>query len=539
MTLIMDLSTDEIRMLMSTYCHDLSVEQKKPVRAVLRGNNIFLTGGAGTGKTYVLKALNQALQGAFLNVVVCAPTGIAALNIGGVTIHNVFNLNANICINDNNKLIIHAPKVIQAADVIIIDEISMVRMDLFDAVVAGIRKAEKKKNKKIQVVVCGDFCQLPPVINNNAGDRKLLEQYYNRDIGLGFAFQGNEWNKCNFKIYTLTKSFRQKDSEFLENLNKLRIGDSTAIPYFNAFSSQRPFWDAPYLSFTNSKAKQINQDNLNQLAGESISLQATYTGDANINSVDIPNEIRVKIGARVILSINDNYNHPDARSVEYEYRIIKYEYREPFYLNGTWATVVDYYGDDALCLDIDNGQRILLSRHAYPVYTYLINPSGQIQRKLIGKVQQYPIQLGYATTIHKSQGQTYSAVNVDPSTYGRSVSGLIYVALSRVKSIDGLHLMRYLHPTDLFLHPDVLDFYAGKFARKQGRPRKYSDSKVVSVPVELEKHVKKEIEKNTPLPMHHVSHKKTGKRVSIRVPDNLLPHVKDEIIKWRKELKKR
>ena len=533
-----ELSTDTIRTLMNTYCQDLTVEQKKPVRTVLRGKNVFISGGAGTGKSYVLTAMIEALKGAGKNVVVCAPTGVAALNIGGVTLHKVFNLKAEICINSNGKLITHAPKVIQSADVVIIDEISMVRIDLFDSVISGIKKAERKTGKKIQVVVCGDFFQLAPVIQSNSKDRDILERYYGRDIGLAFAFQGDEWANCHFTSFTLTRSFRQdNNSEFLENLNKIRIGDVSAISYFNSHANPYTIKNAPHLAFSNINVNRINAECLRKIPGETITLKAEYLGDATPGT-DIPDEIVVKKGARVILTINDRYDHPDVCSLKYQCGLIKKEDPEPFFQNGTVAQISEYYGEDNLCLNIDEKPQILLHRHTYPVYAYKVNSSGKIEREQIGAIKQYPVQLGYAITIHKAQGQTYSAINLDPSTYDRAVSGLIYVALSRIRSIEGLHLSRNLHADDIYVHQDVLDFYQGKFKRQKGRPRKYIDSKVVSVPVELKKHIVHEIVMNAPLPMNNVSMKKSGKRAKIRVPTNLLEHVKTEMREWRKNVSK-
>ena len=149
----------------------LKSEQKKAYEIIMSGKDAFITGGAGTGKSYLLNKIISDLKHIGKQVIVCAPTGMAALNINGATIHRTFGYGKEPCITGKFKLVIRAPKVIRSADVIIIDEISMCRMDMMDSIIASVDKAMEKSGHHIQLVVAGDFCQLPPILPEKSSDR--------------------------------------------------------------------------------------------------------------------------------------------------------------------------------------------------------------------------------------------------------------------------------------------------------------------------------------------------------------------------------
>lgn len=196
---------------------EFTSDQSKAFDLALGGENLFITGGAGTGKTFLLQKVIQTLARLGKQVVICAPTGTAAIKVGGVTINRVFSLLAGPCINEKSmSLTVHCPATIKKADVVIIDEVSMCRMDMMDSIQKSIEKAEKQTKRHIQVIVVGDFFQLPPVINEDRGERTLLEKYYKRPIGRGYAFTGDGWNKFGFTSVVLTQIVRQKDREFAE-----------------------------------------------------------------------------------------------------------------------------------------------------------------------------------------------------------------------------------------------------------------------------------------------------------------------------------
>lgn len=195
----------------------LNNEQQKAFDTVMSGVNCFITGGAGTGKTYLTKAFVSAMQDRGKNVMVVAPTGVAASAVGGVTIHRGFGLPATVCINEKTMTSkVRVSKPLSTADAVVIDEVSMVRMDLFDSIMASVRKAGSKAGKHIQVIAVGDFCQLPPILRNTHGERKLIETFYKRQIETPYAFLGNEWRNAG-QLYVSLSRVRTVDGIYLEN----------------------------------------------------------------------------------------------------------------------------------------------------------------------------------------------------------------------------------------------------------------------------------------------------------------------------------
>ena len=179
---------------METGRHDFTIGQQKAFDMIMAGHNAFITGGAGTGKSEVILAAVKELESQGKNVIVCAPTGTAAACIGGVTIHKAFGFRKGPCIKERTlRLSVHAPKLIRMADVLIIDEVSMCRMDMMDAVCASVKKAENGRGRRMQLVVSGDFCQLPPVLVEGTGERQLIEEYYGMPVRDAFAFQAPGW----------------------------------------------------------------------------------------------------------------------------------------------------------------------------------------------------------------------------------------------------------------------------------------------------------------------------------------------------------
>ena len=213
----------------------LSKDQYNAYNQLISGKNIFLTGDAGTGKSFVLKLFISEMEKQNKKVIVCAPTGIAAINIQGVTIHRCFQVSPEPQVI---KHIQKVPQVVQESDIIIIDEISMCRVDLFDFVVRTITKAEEKSLSRKQIVVVGDFFQLPPVTTDN--DREVLEKIYEH-YHKGYAFESTNWKDLDFQTVELKEVIRQKDPEFVHELNKARIGDYSCVSYFNTHSQKELF----------------------------------------------------------------------------------------------------------------------------------------------------------------------------------------------------------------------------------------------------------------------------------------------------------
>ena len=288
----------------------LNDEQQKAFDTVMSGVNCFITGGAGTGKTYLTRAVVSAMQDNGKNVMVVAPTGVAASTAGGVTVHRGFGLPATACINEKTMTSkVRVSKPLSVADVVVIDEVSMVRMDLFDSIIASIRKAESKAGKRIQVVVVGDFCQLPPILRNSHGERELMETFYKQRIDTPYAFLGNEWRRAGFSPIVLTKVVRQGDTEFIKNLNLARIGDMDCIPYFNEHCRKNAVSGAVHLYSTNRDVDAENLRSLDSIEGENYIFSTVFDGSLDRQDIkDIPKQVILKQGARVMVTTNDTSN---------------------------------------------------------------------------------------------------------------------------------------------------------------------------------------------------------------------------------------
>lgn len=439
----------------------LNDEQQKAFDTVMSGVNCFITGGAGTGKTYLTRAVVSAMQDNGKNVMVVAPTGVAASTAGGVTVHRGFGLPATACINEKTMTSkVRVSKPLSVADVVVIDEVSMVRMDLFDSIIASIRKAESKAGKRIQVVVVGDFCQLPPILRNSHGERELMETFYKQRIDTPYAFLGNEWRRAGFSPIVLTKVVRQGDTEFIRNLNLARIGDMDCIPYFNEHCRKNAVSGAVHLYSTNRDVDAENLRSLDSIEGENYIFNTVFDGSLDRQDIkDIPKQVILKQGARVMVTTNDTSN-VFTEYVSFPGKRVPYKKDEGKFYNGSLGTVIELGQYEEPSLDyavvrLDSGPILFFYRQSYPVYQYTAD-DGKIRRVELGKYSQFPLRPAYAVTIHKSQGQTYESANIDP--YCRN-AGQLYVALSRVRSIEGIHLENDIEPWNLVVDPVVKDFY--------------------------------------------------------------------------------
>ena len=447
----------------------LNKEQKIAYEAVMSGRNVFLTGGGGTGKSYLLKAIIDELEAHGKQVIVCAPTGVAATVIKGTTIHRVFKLKPSAAFTPKKlEIVSQAPKVIRKADVIIVDEISMARMDIFDAIYASLKKVQSIEGKMPQLIVTGDFYQLPPVVNNKTGEKELLEKYYKRPIKESYAFLSNSWSKCNFKCIELTEVIRQSEKEFANALNLARKGDTRSIQFFNNNSSPDEITNAPKLYSYNSDVDNANLRELDKIPYEEIVFKTFCEGD-NIgkSDIDIPNELHLKPGCRIMITANDAKgkfaDNNDLFSPNINWVQNKMALPSDVYHNGSLGTVLkiykdeDYFLHDYIVIRLDNGKNIILYRQDYEVIQYIYNEETEmIEKEILGTYYQFPLRLAYALTIHKSQGQTLDCANINPECKN---AGQLYVALSRVKSVKNMHLYKKIKPMNLFANPLVEEFY--------------------------------------------------------------------------------
>lgn len=397
----------------------LNVKQQQAIEAMKAGKNIFLTGGAGVGKSFLVKEFISWAEKEGKNIAVCAPTGIAALNVGGVTCHSAFRLSLGpVPIEEVKNVKI-------GVDTIIIDEVSMLRFDAFGRIVKILLAQEKRP----QLILVGDFYQLPPVIMPR--DRGILEEYYpGAKFGKGFAFQSGAWKAYGIETIELTESVRQKDDDgFAAALNAVRVGDFKGIEYIVNHSSKHKFIDGIALCPTNKEADNINFNKLSAIRNKSRMYYAFWKGEVNPNDYPAATKIELKVGARVIITANDS---------------------EGKYCNGSQGTITQLF-EDSVTVELDNGNKVNVKRFTWKAFT---NAGGeQIE---IGSYNQIPVKLGWAITVHKSQGMTLEKVNLNPKMFE---VGQLYVALSRLTKAEGLFINGSITPNDLRVSEEVKNFY--------------------------------------------------------------------------------
>lgn len=411
--------------------------QELGYNVMMAGYNTFLTGGAGVGKTYTLNKFvdDSVKQGK--NVMLTAPTGIAALNIGGVTIHRQFE--APVGVITYNKDSYDPSDELVYTDIVIIDEISMCRIDLFEFVCNKILDANARRKrhglKVIQLIVSGDFFQLPPVIL--PAEKVKLDDYYGQDIGVGFAFQSKMWELFDFKSVLLTEIVRQSDQEFIGNLNRVRVGEKAYIDYIFNNACNKEIESAITICGTNAEANKKNEIELSKINSPYVTYTAELNGDVNQSDVTVDFNLVLKEGARVMTLVNAKGDG---------------------YRNGQLGVVVALY-DNSVVIQMDDGYIQYVDRFEFEVFRYELENVDGVQKlveKRVGSVKQFPVKLAYAITIHKSQGQTYDAVNLSPYSWD---CGQLYVAISRVKSLDKLHFNYKPDMQYIVVSLNVIKFY--------------------------------------------------------------------------------
>lgn len=448
----------------------LTPEQQDAFAAMADGHNVFLSGGAGTGKTYLLEHFIQYAQGEGKTVLRMAPTGIAARIIKGTTIHRAIHAPTTVIGPDNFRLASYAHQmgkkvyeVIARTDILIVDEISMCRSDLF-AYLAKIILAEDQlhvpfrfdakeedtqKDEEltpirhhIQLILCGDFAQLPPIIGKDS--REVWRRCYPENEA-GWPFLTAQWDALHLQIFDLKKVIRQSDPAFAEALNLIRRGNPAGIQYINENSAKMPQPNCMTVCTKNSEVDRINKEHYLQLDTQ---YQKTYRLEEEGDVTDddkrnIPSRLKLTPGARILFLANDTEENP------------------PRYSNGSFGTVTATKMDSVM-VELDSGSEIEVKRKIWQVTRPVLiedEDTGEkrVEEKVVGKFSQIPVMLGWAITIHKSQGQSYDAMNVDPANI--FAPGQLYVALSRCKDVHKMHLSRPLVPSDVLTSDAVKRFY--------------------------------------------------------------------------------
>lgn len=408
-----------------------------PAEWVARGagaqGNLFLTGRAGTGKTTLLRAF---LETAGERAVVLAPTGIAAVNAGGQTLHAFFKLPPRLVEPGDVRRLRNA-RVVKAMDTLVIDEVSMVRADMLDAIDRSLKlnRGSKRPFGGVRMVLSGDLHQLPPVVRGE--EAGILQDRY----GGTYFFNAPAFTEAEFSLLALKHVFRQTDPRFLALLGALRQGRLTP-PDERLLNERVSGRDAVAASEThvvltpnNANAFRINAARLEALPARPRTFEAAVDGTFDARAYPTEADLELKEGARVMLIRND----PEGR-----------------WVNGTLATV-EGFGNGTVIVSID-GKVHEIEPVAWENYRYDVDKdSGKVKREVVGTFKQLPLRLAYAVTIHKAQGLTLDRVFIDFDR-GLFAHGQAYVALSRARTLEGLELSRAVRPRDLVIDRRAFDF---------------------------------------------------------------------------------
>ncbi len=417
--------------------------------------HLFITGRAGTGKSTLLSHWRATTK---KNLVVLAPTGVAAVNVAGQTIHSFFHFKPDITIQKvkRMKTAPGATTVYERLETIIIDEISMVRADLLDSMDAFLRLYGPKLGQPfggVQMVFIGDLYQLPPV--TTAEDKTIFADHYTSPYFFSAQvflpkqqtlLPGAE--PFQLQRLELQKVYRQSDHQFIELLNSIRA-NTAGTQEFSALNARlNPAFDpAPdalyiYLTTTNAMADEVNSRKLNQLDTDSYFFRGTINGTVDEKQLPTALELQVKIGAQIMMLNNDTAGR---------------------WINGTIGQVVGVENgieDEprAIVVKLENGNVEWVTPHRWNMYRFKWDKSAsRIESEAVGSFDQYPLKLAWAVTIHKSQGKTFERVVIDIGR-GTFSPGQLYVALSRATTLAGIVLKRPLQPQHIWHDARVAEF---------------------------------------------------------------------------------
>jgi len=418
--------------------------------------SVFLTGKAGTGKTTFL---NDFVKKTRKKYIVVAPTGIAAINAGGVTIHSMFGLPLRTFLpttdridgslaNNIADLMPHFKyrkdklKLLREVEVLIIDEVSMLRADVLDMMDFSLRFIRRNNQRfgGVQMLFIGDLYQLPPVVR----DEHILKICYPSP----FFFDSHAIKDIPLLTIELTKVYRQSDEKFLDILNAIRDGDVANINFEDLNKRYDPDFKAGtesyvYLCSHNKMADEINQEKLEEIDLTVKTYEAKLFGDFKENQ--FPNEqfLELKVGAQVMFIRNDITG-------------------EKKYFNGKLGEI-SALDDNEIKVVLDGSEReITVKREVWEQKKYFLDTEKNIKEEVLGSFEQFPIKLAWAVTIHKSQGLTFDNVIIDA---GKSfTAGQVYVALSRCRTLEGIVLKSKITPEVIFKDSRILQFQGSTLA---------------------------------------------------------------------------
>ena len=416
------------------------------------GTNLFVTGRAGTGKSTLLRYLVDSAD--LGPSVVLAPTGVAAINVGGETIHHFFRFGPGVTPRQAESAARTAARTQRRArmyrglETMVIDEISMVRADLLDAVDAFLKtiRSSREPFGGVRLLAFGDLHQLPPVVQRE--EKELFSHQYpsphffDSQVITKLATDRQESMYETFKVVELEKIYRQTDKDFIDLLNGVRNRQLSLeqLDRINARAGQDSLPGAVHLTTTNASANAINADHLEALSGKSFVSVAKISEEFPRGHFPTEEVLELKPGARVMLLTNDSADR---------------------WVNGTLGSlsgVGEQDGVHVLRIRLDTGESVVVQRHVWQaIHNYWDQDKQRIEQEVAGSFTQFPVRLAWAMTIHKAQGKTFPAMVVDFGS-GAFAHGQAYVALSRCTSLKGLVLRRPMRLSDVRSDPRVESF---------------------------------------------------------------------------------
>lgn len=402
---------------------ELTSDFRDALERIERGvSPLFITGNAGTGKSTLLRHFRRNTR---KNVVVVAPTGMAALNIRGVTIHSFFKFAPKLLQEKDVRINHNKTDVYKKIDTIVIDEISMVRADVLDAIDVSLRlhRGSREPFGGAQVIMFGDVCQLPPVVKG-----EIQKSYFSSHYKSPYFFSSHVIEKTELKTMELQKIFRQADPHFIGILNRIRRAEATIDDMTSI--NERCVIDREHssritLTTTNKSANQINQDELDKLPPPEFKSVADVTGSLEPDAYPAELNLILKIKTQIMMLSNNG----------------------ALWVNGSIGHVVGW-DDSSIKVLLDTGVHSV-SRNKWEIIDYRYNKTEKrIEEYVLGTYEQFPVRLAWAITIHKSQGQTFENIAIHMNK-GAFAHGQLYVALSRCKSLNGISMLTPVSLTDL------------------------------------------------------------------------------------------
>jgi ATP-dependent DNA helicase PIF1 len=405
-------------------------------------SNILITGRAGTGKSTLLTYFRDHTK---KKVVILAPTGVAAVNVSGQTIHSFFHFKPSVTPASIKKKKSAGKTIYKKLTTIVIDEVSMVRADLLDCIDKFLRfngPEEKLPFGGVQMIFIGDLYQLPPVVTS--AEREIFRTHYSSP----YFFSAKVFDQLNMEFLELEKVYRQKDDDFVRLLNTIRNRTVTDDDLVKFNTRCDPQFEAPdgsfylWLTSTNALADTINEKRLAELPGKAWKAGGAIVGDFGKEYLPTAVDLKLKKGAQIMLLNNDSLGQ---------------------WINGTIGKIKKFEkdddGEDVIVAELDNGDTARISPYTWKIYRFFLK-NEELRSEEVGSFTQYPVRLAFAVTIHKSQGKTFENVVIDVGR-GTFAHGQMYVALSRCTTLSGIVLKQPLKKNHIIMDWQVVKFLTG------------------------------------------------------------------------------